>query len=137
MGKASKSAPAPTKSATVSKSELAERLAANVIKPSESYVAWVARRLGIKDEKHLETLPEFLAVSSKRAKEIIDTLSEIIATALAKGESVYIDGLGTLTAVDVKARKGRNPKTGEEVVIAATRRPKLRASKRLKEAVAA
>lgn len=59
----------------------------------------------------------------------------IIANELRQGRKVQITGFGTFEARDRKARKGRNPQTGEEITIAATRYPAFRAGKGLKERV--
>ncbi|PKN76615.1 MAG: DNA-binding protein HU [Deltaproteobacteria bacterium HGW-Deltaproteobacteria-10] len=58
-----------------------------------------------------------------------------IKRTLKKREEVFISGFGTFTIVKRKARKGRNPKTGESIRIAARVIPKFKAAKALKEAV--
>jgi len=54
---------------------------------------------------------------------------------LGKGGSVSLVGFGTFKVAERKARKGRNPQTGEEIYIAASKVPKFVAAKALKEAV--
>jgi nucleoid DNA-binding protein len=54
---------------------------------------------------------------------------------MEKGETVSLIGFGSFKVVDRKARKGRNPQTGEEIDIAASKVPKFAAGKALKEAV--
>jgi len=54
---------------------------------------------------------------------------------LKKGEDVTLTGFGTFKVIKRKARKGRNPSTGEEIKIKATKAPKFTAGKALKEAV--
>ncbi|MEW5907895.1 MAG: HU family DNA-binding protein [Patescibacteria group bacterium] len=71
-------------------------------------------------------------VSSEKA---MDAIIEAITNALKKGEEVSIAGLGIFVAKQRAARKARNPKTGEMVNVPATRVPKFRAAKALKEAI--
>jgi nucleoid DNA-binding protein len=59
----------------------------------------------------------------------------IFAEALRKGDKVQITGFGTFEAKHRKARTGRNPRTGEEIRIAASRTPGFRAGKGLKDAI--
>jgi DNA-binding protein HU-beta len=54
---------------------------------------------------------------------------------LEKGEDVTLTGFGTFKVVKRKARKGRNPFTGEEIKIKATKAPKFTPGKALKDAV--
>lgn len=67
-----------------------------------------------------------------RAVELVFTT---IAEALQKGEEVKIVGFGTFTAFDRAASEGRNPKTGEPIQIPASRQPRFRAGKSLKDAL--
>jgi DNA-binding protein HU-beta len=75
-------------------------------------------------------------VSTKReAQDALDCVLSTITKALKKGEDVTLTGFGTFKVVKRKARKGRNPSTGEEIKIKATKAPKFTAGKTLKEAV--
>jgi DNA-binding protein HU-beta len=58
-----------------------------------------------------------------------------ITQSLKKGEDVTLTGFGSFKVVKRKARKGRNPYTGEEIKIKATKAPKFTAGKALKDAV--
>jgi nucleoid DNA-binding protein len=73
--------------------------------------------------------------SKKDAQAAVDCVISSITTALEKGDTVSLFGFGTFKVADRKARKGRNPKTGEEIYIAASKVPKFAAAKALKEAV--
>ena len=73
--------------------------------------------------------------SKKDALAAVDCVLSSITKALEKGESVSLIGFGTFKVMDRKARKGRNPQTGEEIFIAASKVPKFVAGKALKEAV--
>lgn len=71
-----------------------------------------------------------------QAEEIVTEMFGAIVSALKKGEDVDIAGFGKFVAKDRAAREARNPKTGETVKVPATRVPKFRAAKALKDAVA-
>lgn len=70
------------------------------------------------------------------AEKAIDATFKTITESLQSGEEVRLIGFGTFVVADRKATEGRNPRTGEPLQIAATRLPKFRAGKQLKEAVA-
>ena len=59
----------------------------------------------------------------------------IIAVALKSDQRVQITGFGTFEAKHRKARTGRNPRTGETIMIAATKTPGFRAGKGLKDGI--
>ncbi|MCR4717689.1 MAG: HU family DNA-binding protein [Lachnospiraceae bacterium] len=69
--------------------------------------------------------------SSDAVKAIVDTISE----ELAKGEKVTLVGFGTFEVANRKARTGHNPATGKKIKIPATKAPKFKAGKALKDAV--
>ena len=73
--------------------------------------------------------------SKKDAQAAVDCVLSSITKALGKGDSVSLIGFGTFKVAERKARKGRNPQTGEELYIAASQVPKFVAAKVLKEAV--
>jgi len=65
----------------------------------------------------------------------IDAIFEAISNALEKKDSVTLVGFGTFKVIERKARKGRNPQTGEEMNIEARKVPKFVAGKNLKEKI--
>ncbi|MBP6985551.1 MAG: HU family DNA-binding protein [Alphaproteobacteria bacterium] len=67
----------------------------------------------------------------------IDCCFEAISRSLSRQEDVRLVGFGTFTVSTRKATEGRNPRTGEKIRIPATRLPKFKAGKALKECVAA
>ena len=69
--------------------------------------------------------------SEKAVVAVIDAISE----ALAAGEKVALVGFGTFEVSERPEREGRNPKTGEAMTIAASRTPKFKAGKALKDQV--
>jgi DNA-binding protein HU-beta len=70
-----------------------------------------------------------------QAEQAVETMIDTIVSSLKKGEEVSIAGLGIFSAKERKARKARNPRTGEMVDVPAMRVPKFRAAKALKDAV--
>ena len=69
------------------------------------------------------------------AERAIEATFKSIASSLKKGEEVRLIGFGTFAVVNRAATTGRNPRTGQPLKIPATRLPKFRAGKSLKEAV--
>lgn len=76
-----------------------------------------------------------VTVNKQQAKDVLDKFTETITQALKDEESVQITGFGTFDISHRKARKGRNPRTGEPLQIPAMNIPKFKAGKNLKEAV--
>ncbi len=69
------------------------------------------------------------------AVETVDAVIGAIADALKRGETVKLHGLGTFKVKDRLARKGRNPKNGEEIMIPASKKVAFSTAKELKEAL--
>lgn len=74
-------------------------------------------------------------ISKAAAGKVIDTFLNSIKKALRKGEKVTLVGFGTFSVSKRKARIGRNPQTGAEIKIPATKAPKFTAGKALKSEV--
>ncbi len=70
-----------------------------------------------------------------QAEEIVDGLFDTIIATMKKGGEVSVAGFGIFSVKARAARMARNPKTGEQVKVAATKVPKFRAAKALKDAV--
>ena len=73
--------------------------------------------------------------SKKNAQAAVDCVISGVTKALKKKDTVTLVGFGTFKVDKRKARKGRNPQTGEEIKIKAKRVPKFIAGKALKDAV--
>jgi len=71
----------------------------------------------------------------KRADKAVAAVFDTIKQALVEGDKVQMIGFGTFEIRDRSARKGRNPRTGEEIDIAASKLPSFKAGKALKDAV--
>ncbi len=82
-----------------------------------------------------ELVHEKIGGTKVQAEEVVQSIIDAIVTTLKKGDEVSIAGLGIFSAKERPARTARNPKTGETVQVAATRVPKFRAAKALKDAV--
>ena len=84
-------------------------------------------------------LVEFIAtqadLSKAKAAEAVDAFVEAVTTSLKKGKDVTLVGFGTFTISKRAARTGRNPETGATIKIAASKAPKFRPGKSLKDAV--
>lgn len=65
----------------------------------------------------------------------LDAIVDTITESLTEGESVQLIGFGTFEVRERSARTGRNPQTGEEIQIAATKVPAFKAGKALKDAI--
>ncbi|MDG4656395.1 HU family DNA-binding protein [Ectobacillus antri] len=74
-------------------------------------------------------------LSQKDASAAVNAVFEAVTNALAQGEKVQLIGFGTFEVRERAARTGRNPQTGAEITIAATKAPAFKAGKELKEAV--
>jgi DNA-binding protein HU-beta len=74
-------------------------------------------------------------LSKADAGRAVDAVVSAITGALKRGESVSLIGFGTFDVRARAARTGRNPRTGEEIKIAASKNPAFKAGKALKDAV--
>lgn len=74
-------------------------------------------------------------LSQAEAGDALDALCATVIDTLLRGEEVAIIGFGTFKVSQRAERKGRNPRTGEELLIPASRAPKFSAGKVLKDAV--
>jgi nucleoid DNA-binding protein len=73
--------------------------------------------------------------TKKEAQEAVDCVFSTITKALKKKDTVTLVGFGTFKVGQRKARKGRNPQTGEEITIKAKKVPKFIPGKALKDTV--
>ena len=73
--------------------------------------------------------------TKKDAEKALGTVTEVIAEALAAGEKVQVVGFGSFEVRNRPARVARNPRTGEQIEIAASKAPVFKAGKDLKDSV--
>ncbi len=78
---------------------------------------------------------EGMKLTKKDCAVFVDAFTDVVFENLAKGEKVSIVGFGSFEVTDRAAREGRNPQTGETMQIPASKTPKFKASKNLKDAV--
>lgn len=83
----------------------------------------------------VEAVHEVLNTTKVQAESVVDTMIDAIVKSLKKGDEVSIAGLGIFSVKSRAARTARNPRTGETVKVPATKVPKFRAAKALKDAV--
>ena len=83
----------------------------------------------------VEAIAKKAEISKKDTEAALNAMTEAIGKALKKGDKVQLVGFGTFETVKRAARTGRNPQTGEEIKIAASKAPKFKAGKALKDLV--
>lgn len=74
-------------------------------------------------------------LTKKDVTATVEALFEVIQEELAAGEKVQVIGFGTFEVRERAARKGRNPQTGKEIEIAASKVPGFKAGKALKDGI--
>ncbi|HEY8351838.1 MAG TPA: HU family DNA-binding protein [Sphingomonadales bacterium] len=74
-------------------------------------------------------------LSKADASKAVGAVFDSIAESLKNDKDVRLVGFGTFTVATRKASKGRNPRTGDEIEIPASKQPKFKAGKGLKDAV--
>ena len=83
----------------------------------------------------ISTLSAKTEMSKKDAEKAVNSFIEIITASLAKDDKVQLVGFGTFMVKNRPARNARNPRTGEEIKISASKTPAFKAGKALKEKV--
>ena len=78
---------------------------------------------------------EKAGLSKKDAEKALGAVIESIEEALVEGDKIQLIGFGTFEVKGRKARKGRNPQTGKEIDIPASKSPVFKAGKALKDSV--
>lgn len=68
-------------------------------------------------------------------EKVLKAFTETVTEELKKGEKIQLVGFGTFEVAERPAREGRNPRTGETMPIAASKAPKFKAGKALKDAI--
>ena len=83
----------------------------------------------------VDAVAEECGLTKSDASGAVESVFNTIGNQLRQGDSVSVVGFGQFSVSDRAARTGRNPRTGEEIAIAASRAPKFKAGKQLKDAV--
>ena len=80
-------------------------------------------------------MAEKTELSKKDAEKALKAFTDVVAEELKKGKKVQLVGFGTFEVAEREAREGRNPRTGETMTIAASKSPKFKAGKALKDSL--
>ena len=83
----------------------------------------------------IAAIAEKTELSRKDAEKALTAFTEVVEEELKKGEKIQLVGFGTFEVSERAAREGRNPQTGETMQIAASKSPKFKAGKALKDAI--
>ena len=83
----------------------------------------------------IDKVSEMAELNKASATRAVEAVFDGIAEALKQGETVNLVGFGTFSVGERAARSGRNPRTGETIAIPASKSPKFKAGKGLKDAV--
>ena len=83
----------------------------------------------------IESIANTADLSKASAGRALDAAIEAITKALKKGDTITLVGFGTFSVRHRKARMGRNPRTGEEIQIKASKVPGFKPGKALKDAI--
>lgn len=85
----------------------------------------------------ISAMAEKAEISKKDAEKALIAFTNVVSDVLVNGDKVQLVGFGTFEVVERAARIGRNPKTGESIKIQASKSPKFKAGKTLRDAVKA
>ena len=85
--------------------------------------------------KQIETISDQIGYPKNHSSEIVETLLEIVKKALVSGDDVLISGFGKFCVKDKKERNGRNPATGEGMILRPRRVVTFNCSGRLRDRI--
>lgn len=80
-------------------------------------------------------MAEKTGLTKKDAEAALNAFVDVTGNALKNGDKIQLIGFGTFEVVEKAARTGRNPQTGAEITIAASKAPKFKAGKALKDSI--
>ncbi|MDR2167800.1 MAG: HU family DNA-binding protein [Clostridiales bacterium] len=83
----------------------------------------------------VSALAEKASITKKDSEKFLASFVEVVTEELSKGGKVQLVGFGTFDVADRKAREGRNPQTGKPMTIPASKAPRFKVGKALKDAV--
>lgn len=83
----------------------------------------------------IAAVAEKAEISKKDSEKALKAFVDVVTDELKKGEKVQLVGFGTFEVSERPAREGRNPRTGETMTIAASKAPKFKAGKALKDSI--
>lgn len=83
----------------------------------------------------VDAVAEDAGLTKADSAKAVDAVFDAVTAALQKGDEVRLVGFGTFAVSERAARTGKNPRTGEEITIAASKQPKFKPGKALKDAL--
>ena len=83
----------------------------------------------------IAAVAEKAEISKKDAEKAVKAFTDVVSEELVNGGKIQLVGFGTFEGSERPAREGRNPRTGETMTIAATKTPKFKVGKALKDMV--
>ena len=83
----------------------------------------------------IAAVAEKAEISKKDAEKAVKAFTDVVSEELVNGGKIQLVGFGTFEVSERPAREGRNPRTGEPMTIAATKTPKFKVGKALKDMV--
>ncbi|MFY7777334.1 MAG: HU family DNA-binding protein [Elstera sp.] len=93
------------------------------------------RGLNVNKNDLVASVAEATGLSKQDSAKAIDAVFDAITGALKAGDEVRLVGFGTFAVSERAASEGRNPRTGEKIQISASKQPKFKAGKGLRDAV--
>lgn len=86
-------------------------------------------------EELIAAIAEKSKFTKADTKKFLDTYVDVVTMALQSGASIQLVGFATMSVIDRPERKGRNPRSGEEITIPASKVVKFATGKQLKDAI--
>ena len=83
----------------------------------------------------VSSMAEQTGMKKTEVEKVLKAFTDTVAAELKKGEKIQLVGFGTFEVAERPAREGRNPRTGETMKIAASKAPKFKAGKALKDSI--
>jgi len=83
----------------------------------------------------IDTAQNHLGLSRKRSSEVVETLLEIMKKTIENGEDILISGFGKFCVKEKKERKGRNPATGDDMMLAPRKVVTFKCSGKLRDKI--
>jgi len=99
------------------------------------YIQYEMRYSHMKKAELIDAVATKSELTKQDTKKAVDALFETISNTLANEEKIQLIGFGTFEVRERAARTGRNPQTGEEIMIPASKVPAFKPGKELKEAL--
>jgi integration host factor subunit alpha len=91
--------------------------------------------MAVTKEKIIDTVRQELGLPQKKSTEMVEQLLETIKSTLASGEDILVSGFGKFSVNEKKERKGRNPATGDSMMLRPRRVVTFKCSGKLRRRV--